>query len=80
MIYRLELHTGIVDRTTWWKNEDRREPANVWRTHGPGCGADGRPSTDVEIELWKAIEELRASQSQPEPKPQGRRKQSVRTA
>lgn len=49
--YRLELVTGEVDRTTWWKDENRREPANVWWITGPGTN---RPATDVEIDLWTA--------------------------
>lgn len=47
--YRLELVTGEVDRTTWWKDENRREPANVWWITGPGTS---RPATDIEIDLW----------------------------
>jgi len=47
--YRLDLVLGEVDRTTWWKDENRREPANVWWLTGPGVS---RPATDIEISLW----------------------------
>lgn len=55
MPYRLERCMGLVDRTSWWKNEDRKEPANVWWLTGGGLS---RPATDVEVELWKVIQKL----------------------
>lgn len=48
--YKLELVTGEVDRTTWWKDENHKEPAGVWWLTGGGLS---RPATDVEIEFWK---------------------------
>ena len=47
--YSLQLVTGKVDHTHWWKNLDTKEPANVWWL--TGCG-ESRPATEVEIELW----------------------------
>lgn len=52
-VYRLTLHTGPIDRTTWWKDENRKEPANVWWLEGGGLN---RPATDVEIEFWLRAE------------------------
>jgi len=52
--YRLELVRGEIDRTTWWKDENRREPANVWWLIGPGVS---RPATDIEINLWMSANE-----------------------
>lgn len=48
--YTLTLTMGLVDRTAYWKNEDRREPANVWWLTGGGLS---RPATDVEIAFWQ---------------------------
>lgn len=53
--YTLVCHRCRVERTTWWKDENRVEECSVWRTYGPGLGAEGRPSTDVEIELWRMM-------------------------
>lgn len=47
--YRLELATGEIDRTTWWKDENRKEPANMWWLYGP---SESRPATVAEIDLW----------------------------
>lgn len=47
--FKLELITGLVDRTTWWKDENTRESANVWWITGPGVS---RPATVEEIDLW----------------------------
>ena len=53
--YTLTLVTGPVDRTHWWKNLDRKEPANVWWLTGGGLN---RVATDVEIELWQRVQGL----------------------
>ncbi len=50
MTYTLTLHTANIVRTSWWKDENRKEPAGVWWLTGGGLS---RPATDVEIELWK---------------------------
>lgn len=47
--YQLELVTGLIERTTWWKDENHKEPANVWWLTGPGTS---RPANDIEIDLW----------------------------
>lgn len=48
--YTLTYLTYPVDRTTWWKDENRKEPANVWWLEGPGIS---RPATDIEVDVWK---------------------------
>lgn len=48
--FRIELITGLVERTSWWKDENKMVPANVWWLYGPGVS---RPATDIEIDLWK---------------------------
>jgi hypothetical protein len=50
MPYKLTLHTKPVERTTWWKDENHPEPANVWWLEGHGLN---RPATDVEVDLWQ---------------------------
>jgi hypothetical protein len=47
--FRLELIRGAVERTTWWKDENHPEPANVWWLYGPGTS---RLATHVEVDLW----------------------------
>jgi hypothetical protein len=56
--YKLELCEGSVPRTTWWKNDERMEPANVWWLTGERNGKvfTSRPATDVEIELWQRLQ------------------------
>ena len=51
-MYTLELVTSEVERTTWWKDENHKEPANVWWITGPGVS---RPATVEEIDLWRQI-------------------------
>jgi hypothetical protein len=48
--YKLELVTGNVPRSHWWKNSDTVESADVWWLTGGGLN---RAATDVEIELHK---------------------------
>lgn len=55
--YTLELATGLVDRTTWWKDENTREPANVWWLTG---GGESRLATVVEIDLWTRLQHAEA--------------------
>ena len=59
-VYSLELVTGKVDYTTWWKDCHARGPANVWWLTGknPKTGSTftSRPATDVEVELWKRLQ------------------------
>lgn len=50
--FRLTLCDGLIDRTTWWKDENSRVPCGVWWLDGQGVS---RPATDVEIELWLAL-------------------------
>jgi len=50
-LYHLELVTGEVDLTTWWKDGNQRVPANVWWLTGPGIS---RPATSIEVDLWQA--------------------------
>lgn len=66
--YRLELASGLIDRTHWWKNNNGTEPANIWWLHGEGpltgtlagrIWHDRRPATDAEIEMWLEIQRLR---------------------
>ncbi len=49
MAYRLTRQTALVDRTTWWKDENRKEESGVWWLEGHGLS---RPATDIEIDLW----------------------------
>ncbi len=51
--YRLTLHNELVPRTSWWKDEDRQEPANVWWLTGGGLS---RLATDAEVQFWLAGE------------------------
>jgi hypothetical protein len=53
--YKLELVTGKVPRSHWWKNSDTVESADVWWLRGGGLN---RPATDVEIELHQRIKEV----------------------
>lgn len=48
--YTLTHHSCPVDRTTWWKDENHKEPADVWWLSGPGIS---RPATDIEVDLWR---------------------------
>lgn len=50
--YRLTHYNGPVEHTTWWKDENRIEPADVWWLEGAGIS---RPATDIEIDLWLQI-------------------------
>ncbi len=47
--YTLTLHNELVPRTSWWKDEDRQEPANVWWLTGGGLS---RLATDAEVQFW----------------------------
>jgi hypothetical protein len=49
--YKLTLHNEPVIRTSWWKDEDRMEPSNLWWLTGGGLS---RPATDAEVQFWKA--------------------------
>lgn len=51
--YTLELSTGLVDRTTWWKDENTRVPSGVWWLTGNG---ESRPATPIEIDLWERLQ------------------------
>ncbi len=51
--YTLTLHNELVPRTSWWKDEDRQEPANVWWLTGGGLS---RLATDAEVQFWLAGE------------------------
>lgn len=51
--YTLTLVTKQIDRTTWWKNCDRKQPANVWWLTGGGLN---RLATDVEVDLWLQLQ------------------------
>lgn len=75
-VYRLVRHDGPVDRTTWWKDENTREAAGVWRIYGKGLGEEGRAATDAEIDLWHQIISLREQQSETAPTKPIRRRQT----
>ena len=63
--YRLELSTGMVIQTGWWKpSEDySKVPANVWWLYGENNGQVfmSRPANDIEIELWQRLQSALAT-------------------
>ena len=58
--YKLTLHTGLIERTSWWKDENRKEPSSVWFIEGPGVN---RLATESEVDLWQQV--LAAKESRP---------------
>ncbi len=46
----MTLHKGLVERTSWWKDENVMVPSDVWWVSGNGVS---RPATDIEVYLWR---------------------------
>lgn len=62
MYYRIEHVVTEIEQTHYWKDLNAKRPADVYWLTGERNGKvfESRCATEVEIELYKEIERLRA--------------------